>query len=126
MKRDELKQLILENYESDSDYPWMKYPNYEVFRHRTNQKWFALIMDIPRSKLGLSGTENIEVVNFKCDPILIGSFLQEPGVYPAYHMSKSNWLTVALDGSASDETIHFLLDASYEMTQRKISNRRQK
>lgn len=119
MKRDDLKRHILEKYDGDSDFPWMQYPTYEVFRHRDNRKWFALVMEIPKCKIGLEGTTPIDVVNLKCDPIMIGSFLQERGIFPAYHMSKANWLTVALDDSAADDTILFLLDISFELTRAK-------
>ena len=59
----------------------MKNPNFAVFRHSNNQKWFALILDIPRSRLGLPGDESIDVVNLKCDPLLIGSLRSEPGFF---------------------------------------------
>lgn len=29
-----------------------------------------------------------EVVNFKCNPILIGSLLAQLGILPAYHLNK--------------------------------------
>ena len=58
----------------------------------------------------------LEVVNFKCDPILIGTLREEPGFFPAYHMSKDSWITVALDGNVSDDKIKMLLDMSYEAT----------
>lgn len=116
MTRNELETFIMETYNADADYPWLKYPNYEVFRHYSNQKWFALIMDVPKSKLGLQGDELLNVVNFKCDPILIGSLRGEPGIFPAYHMNKERWLTVALDSSVSDDKIKMLLDMSYQAT----------
>ena len=72
-------------------------------------------MEIPKEKLGLSGG-NIPIVNVKCDPRLIGSFRQEKGIYPAYHMSKAHWLTVALDGTVEEEKIQFLLEMSYDLT----------
>ena len=78
--------------------------------------YIALIMDVPKNKLGLQGEEVLEVVNFKCDPILIGTLREEPGFFPAYHMSKDSWITVALDGSVSDDKIKMLLDTSYEAT----------
>ena len=31
-------------------------------------------------------------------------------------MNKAHWLTVALDGSADEEKLKFLLDMSYELT----------
>lgn len=116
MNRKELEQYILENYNAEADYPWVKYPNYEVFRHRNNRKWFALIMDLPKNRLGLAGTDILDVVNLKCDPVLIGSLRNEPGFFPAYHMSKDSWITVSLDGSVPDEKIKMLLDMSFAAT----------
>ena len=41
-------------------------------------------------------------------------------LFPAYHMNKASWITAALDGSVSVETIELLLDVSYELTKPKI------
>lgn len=116
MNRRELKEWILKNYNAETDFPWANYPAYEVFRHPENRKWFALVMEVPKSRLGLSGDDTLDVVNFKCDPLFIGSLLGEPGFYPAYHMSKTNWITVALDGTVSEELIRVLLDRSFILT----------
>ena len=124
MKRAEFESFIMETYNAETDYPWLKYPNYEVFRHCNNRKWFALIMDVPKNKLGLQGEEMLKVVDFKCDPILIGTLREEPGFFPAYHMSKDSWITVALDGSVSDDKTKMLLDMSYEATIPKTCKKR--
>ena len=116
MDREELRQFVLSNYSAEPDRPWLNHPRFEVFRHSNNQKWFALVMDIPKSKLGLPSADMIDVVNLKCDPILVGSFRGDAGIFPAYHMSKANWITVALDGSVPDELIKMLLDMSYGAT----------
>ena len=81
MDRQKLKTFILETYPASVDRPWLQYPNYEVFRHSSNQKWFAVIMDLPKSKLGLQGEERIDAVNLKCGPILAGSLLMEEGFF---------------------------------------------
>ena len=120
MNRIELKEYIQNNYTTEPDYPWIKYPDYEVFRHSGNKKWFALIMGIPKNKLGLQGESILEVANFKCDPVLMGSLLRENGFFPAYHMSKTSWITVALDGSVSDDKIIMLLNMSFDATAPKI------
>lgn len=73
MTREKLEKYIQNNYSAEPDYPWVKYPDYEVFRHTSNKKWFALIMEIPKDKLGLQTKDILSVVNFKCDPIMIGS-----------------------------------------------------
>lgn len=116
MNRTDIENYIQDHYSAKPDYPWIKYPNYVVFRHQSNKKWFALIMDVPKNKLGLQEEDMLAVVNLKCDPILLGSLLDEKGFFPAYHMSKANWITVALDGSVADDKIKMLLDMSYEMT----------
>ena len=129
MNREELEAYILNHYSTEPDYPWADTPRAAVFRHAGNRKWFALMMEVPRDKLGLSGTEQLDIVNFKCDPILISSLHGEPGIFPAYHMNKSSWITAALDGSVQTETIELLLDVSYELTtpkiRRKTANRKE-
>ena len=116
MDRGELKKYIFESYGIEPDCPWPKYPSYEVFRHGENRKWFALVMDIPRCRLGLDGDEVLTVVNLKCDPLLIGALRREAGFFPAYHMNKEQWITAALDGSADGEKLKMLVDMSYEAT----------
>lgn len=94
MDRKKLETFTLETYPASADRPWLQYPNYEVFRHSSNQKWFAVVMDLPKSKLGLQGEERVDAVNLKCGPILAGSLLMENGFFPAYHMRKDSWITV--------------------------------
>ena len=91
------------------DYPFHDF-NWTVMRHKGNKKLFAAIYE----RMG-----NIWV-NVKCDPILIGSLRAERGIYPAYHMSKDTWITVALDGAAAPDTIKALLDMSFHATAAKI------
>ena len=66
----------------------------------------------------------IDIVNLKCDPVLIGSLQSEKGIFPAYHMSKDKWISVALDGGVDDEQIKMLLEMSYELTALKIQRKR--
>ena len=123
MTRDELQRYIFDHYSTEPDYPWPGAPNHAVFRHGGNRKWFALVMEVPRSRLGLPGAEPLDIVNFKCDPILISSLRGEAGIFPAYHMNKASWITVALDGSVPGEKLKMLLDLSYELTATKIRKR---
>lgn len=51
--------------------------------------------------------------------LMIGDILSEKGIYPAYHMNKSYWVTVALDGSADDETVKMLTRMSFKLTEKK-------
>lgn len=119
MSGDELEMYILEKYACEADHPWEKNPDNSVFRHRGNRKWFALVMDVAREKLGLEGEGVINVVNVKCDPAISGSLRGMPGFFPAYHMNKENWITIALDGSVDRETVCRMVDMSFEATKRK-------
>lgn len=123
MNREELKKYIADTYDVDADFPWSKSPDSAVFRHVNNKKWFALVMEVPKVRLGLAGDGVMDIMNVKCEPIMMGAFRSEPGIYPAYHMNKENWLSVALDGSADDNKIKILLDMSFHLTANKIKKR---
>lgn len=116
--RDDLINLISKKYKVIGDTPWAKYPEFIVFRHPDNRKWFGLIMSIQRDKLGMMGTDTIDVLNVKTDSVIIGGFIKQPGILPAYHMNKSNWATVLLDGTVSLKDIEFLLNVSFELTKK--------
>ena len=116
MNREELAAYLTDTYSVESEHLFAKYPSFLVFRHNGNRKWFAVIMDIPGKNLGLPGEGQTQVVNLKCDTRLIGSFREEPGIFPGWHMNKAHWVSVALDGTVDDEKIKFLVDMSYELT----------
>jgi predicted DNA-binding protein (MmcQ/YjbR family) len=116
MNRQELQDYIKAVYDTEPEYPWRAYPEYAVFRHSSNRKWFAVIMNISKNKLGSEEDGIIDIVNLKCDCDQIGSLLGLKGFYPAYHMNKLNWISASLDGSVSDEHIKFLLEQSFEAT----------
>lgn len=118
MNRAELEAYISETYCAEGEHPWVSNPTNTVFRHTGSKKWFALVMDIPRKNLGLTGEGEISVVNLKCDTRLIGSFRIEQGIFPGWHMNKTHWLSVALDGTVEDEKIRFLVDMSCELTKK--------
>lgn len=123
MDRETFERWVTQTYSVEPEHPWAKYPDNSVFRHGSNQKWFALVMTVPKDKLGLDQPGMLDVVNVKCDPMMLGSALAEPGIFPGYHMNKGNWISVALDGSVSQEQVQILLDLSYELTVPKRKNR---
>lgn len=116
MNRTETEKYITDTYGAEIEFPWLKYPEYAVFRHDDNKKWFALVMTVSGSKLGFAEDVRINILNLKCDPAAVGSLRMKPGIYPAYHMNKANWITVALDGTVSGDEIKMLLDMSFRLT----------
>lgn len=123
LNRESLDKYILETYGVTAEYPWLQYPSFAVYRHSNNKKWFAVVMNLQKSKFGLSDESTVDVVNLKCDPIMTGSLHKEEGIYPAYHMNKSYWVSVFLDGRVDDEKLKWLLDVSYDLTSVKTRKR---
>lgn len=120
MNREQFINNVQTAYGVKGDNPWQKDPESTVFRHIGNRKWFALVMRVKKHCIGVESDEYIDIVNFKCDKVMVGSALGNNGFYPAYHMNKENWISAALDGSASEENIKFFLDISFELTAPKI------
>ena len=102
MERKELFEWAKEIYGAEPDYPW--------------NDWFALVIEVNAKKLGLQEDKTVDVLNIKCDPMMIGSLRMKEGFFPAYHMNKENWISILLDGTVSADEIKPLLELSYELT----------
>lgn len=107
-----------ETYGVKADYPWGD-GDTGVFRHGSNKKWFAIVMDLTMDKFGGDKQKRVDVVNVKCAPSMIDSFCLDKGVYRAYHMNKANWVSIVLDLADDNET-KMLVDMSYSMTMQKV------
>ena len=123
MTRKEFEALVFDAYNVRVDYPFEEDFETGVFWHE-NGKWFAIAMKISWQKLGKCSNMTTNVVNFKCAPEVIESIAGvEQGIYRAYHMNKTHWLTVALS-ECDNDTISWLLGISYDLTRGKIKRRR--
>jgi predicted DNA-binding protein (MmcQ/YjbR family) len=120
MTRQDLIDYIFDEYSVEPDYPFPRDDVSCVFRHIDNRKWFGIAMVIPYRTIGINKTGNVDILNIKCDPVMMGSLRGKPGFCPAYHMNKDKWITILLDGSAAQEDIKALLAMSYTMTATKL------
>lgn len=69
MNRTETEKFIHENFAGIiQDYPWTDTPEYTVFRHADNRKWFALIASVSYQTLGIDRPNIVNFINLKCDP----------------------------------------------------------
>ena len=96
-----------QRYGTQPEFLWASNPQYAVLRHSHNRKWYGLIMNVPGERLGLEETGQVDILDLKCDPIMTGSLLSQPGILPGYHMHKGNWISVLLDGTVELEQIFF-------------------
>lgn len=118
MDRQDFEKLVNESYSVSPEYPFDN-SSTPVFRHTDNRKWFAVMINIPKSKLIPDTRGNVDIVNLKCDPFLSSTLIGENGIFPAYHMNKTHWITVILDESTDSGTVKWLLGISYDLTKKK-------
>jgi predicted DNA-binding protein (MmcQ/YjbR family) len=60
-------------------------------------------------------------VSVKCEPALAEALREtHTAVIPGYHLNKKHWNTVILDGSLPDETIHDMIEDSYDLVVSKL------
>ena len=114
MTRQEIERYIQNEYGIQAEYPFEADDLTAVYRHADNKKWFAIVMRISNKRLHIESDEEIDVMNVKCEPVVIGSFLMEDGFYPAYHMNKTHWITISPE--ADEEKTKLLIDMSYFLT----------
>src|SRR5574344_1134945 len=115
MKREEIFKYVKEEYDTTPEFTWDKYPLYAVLKH-SNNKWYGIVMNVAKEKLGLDGKEEVDVLDVKCPPELIGSLRESKNIFPAYHMNKEYWITILLDENVDKEKVKQLIDLSYELT----------
>ncbi|WP_461215959.1 MmcQ/YjbR family DNA-binding protein [Lacticaseibacillus sp. GG6-2] len=88
---------IAERYHEQPEFLWPKFPNNAIIRRADNRKWYALLVKLTPDKLGLAGTEPIDVLVARADPETITAKLADGTALPAYHMNKKHWLSYRLD-----------------------------
>lgn len=103
-----------EKYGDELEFLWERYPDAAVLRRKDNQKWYALFMTIPKSKLGLDSDELAEIIDLRFDVDELPKKVDGERYFPGYHMNKKHWITMLLDGSVPFEEILNYLDESYK------------
>lgn len=111
MTRKEIIKYSLSLQNTYEDYPFSdeEIPS-AVLKHRENNKWFALIMNV----------KGEEYLNVKTNPdysdLLRNSY---DYIIPAYHMNKEHWNTIIINRNNVDEKlVKELIKQSYELTKK--------
>ena len=108
---------VQEKYGNQLEYLWEKSPDTAVLRHEGNKKWYAVLMKTSWNKLEKGREGQVEAVNLKHDKV--ADLLSKKGIYPAFHMNKSYWISVALDDTLLDEEVLELIEKSWYLTTKK-------
>lgn len=117
--RDKVFGFVKKEYDTDPEYLWEGDFDTAVFRHKDTKKWFGIIMQVKRSTLGIEGEGTADVLNVKCDPLLVDILVQKQGFMRAYHMNKRLWVSILPDEVTDFAEVCSLIDQSYKLTDKK-------
>lgn len=118
-KSNQSKQIIeyiKEKYGDNLEYLWSKFPNNAIWRNDKNNKWYGLLLTIPKSKIDGNSDDILEIIDLRYQKELINDIVDYKNIYPGYHMNKKSWITIILDGDVKIENIFKLIDNSYEIS----------
>ena len=111
----EIVAYVKNKYGDELEFLWEKSPKNAVIRRKSSNKWYAVILTIPKRKIGLESDEVIEVINLHNIPKEIEKLIDYKRYFPAYHMNKKHWCTICLDGTIELKEIYKKIDISYEL-----------
>ena len=114
LTRQEIIDYCLNFPAAYEDYPFADIKDigiWTVMRHRTNKKTFAMIYE-RHGKL---------CVNLKCEPLEADLLRQLfTDVTPGYHMNKTHWNTVTINGDVPDGELQRMIAHSYDLIKPKV------
>jgi len=118
MTRQEIIDFCLTFPAAYEDYPFDDSTDpgaWTAMRHRTNKKTFAFIA-VHSGQL---------IANLKCDPAE-ADFLRQiyDSVTPGYHMNKTHWNTVVIDGDVPEDELKQMIESSYDLIKPKARKRK--
>ena len=126
MKKEEIFSYISDKFGVEAQRVFDKYPEFAVFRHTKNLKWFALLMNVEAKKLGFDASGEIEILNVKCNPDLAMLLRDDERILQAYHMNKKHWISVNLSSGIDKKQVFDLIDTRFELTGEKRVKKSQK
>lgn len=114
-----IANLIIEKFGNTPEFLWERNPGYGIFRNQKNNKWYAAILNIDKSKIDKKSNGEIEILNVKLDENKVKELLKKPGFFKAYHMNKEKWITIILNDTISDDEIMNYISESRLFTEKK-------
>jgi len=76
----------------------------------------TLVFKVMNKMFALTDIEKPLSVNLKCDPETAIELRETyPTIQPGFHMSKTHWNTIYIDGSIDDKLILEWIDDSYDL-----------
>ena len=105
--------FVRERYGDELEFLWEKFPDAAIWRRADNRKWYAVLLTVRESKLGMPSDKIVEIIDLRMQPEEKDALLDGKRYFPGYHMNKNSWFTVVLDGRVSDDELFERIDKSY-------------
>lgn len=105
-------------HQNQLEFLWKKFSDNAVYRRHDNQKWYAVMLKVPKNKLGFDQNEAVEIIDLRGLPDEIEQLIDGKHYFPGYHMNKKHWYTICLDGSVSLDEICERIEKSYALAKK--------
>ena len=109
----ELISYVRNAYGDELEYLWEKFPDNAVWRRRDTGKWYGVLLNVSKRRLGVESDEMAEIIDLRIQPEELEPLLDNKIYFPGYHMNKKHWYTILLDDSVPLEEICRRIDRSY-------------
>jgi predicted DNA-binding protein (MmcQ/YjbR family) len=116
--KEQILSYVRKKYQTEPEYPWIKFPDYFTLKTSKSQKWYGLVMNISIERLGVKRDYMVDAMNLKNIPDKIQSLIDYKTVFPAHHMNKKYWITILLNKETDMELLKQLIDESYQLVEK--------
>lgn len=113
-----LIEYVRRKYGDELEFLWAKFPDNAVWRRRDNQKWYGIILTVQKRKLGIKSEKTAEIIDLRIEPEKIADLIDNERYFPGWHMNKTHWYTMILDGSVPFEELCQRIDDSYRIAKK--------
>lgn len=111
-------EFARKEFGDELEFLWEKFTDNAVLRRKDTSKWYAAILTVVSDKLGLNGTDKLEVIDLRVPPEELVKLVDNKRYFPGYHMNKRHWLTIILDGSVPIKEIFERIRVSYTLAKK--------
>lgn len=121
IKKEDILKYVSEQYDTSPEYLFLKHPDIAVLRNTRTNKWYGVIMNVEKRKLGINEDGYMNVINLKGNPEFNSIIRSQKHIIAAYHMNKKHWVTVLIDYDFPQSELYEMIDWSYQLTSKKKS-----
>lgn len=115
MQSQSIISYVNDKYGDELEFLWAKFPDTSVLRRKDNNKWYGVLMTVPKSKLGIDSDEIVEIIDVRVKTEDLPFIIDNKKYFPGYHMNKKHWITIILDDYDVDDKLILLINNSYAL-----------